>query len=337
MYAQNLRGFVGPCVESITIPYRPEEVSSFFGVRFNSDTVVNVTARPLDITNLGGNCSTDYLRTASLAYEVKTDIGYDPCAPDILLPPGLNRAHPAWRTCVAPTGVDIWDPPRALLSVAGLTPIDTRASPTDTHTPPMRPVMTISASAGSQPKVDSVARTSRTPTHDTATPFYSSSIIWSSANGDEILSNDMIVSASSSTATRSSITIVSVSNHVTLASSGDANIYRSVATITQDSQGPDKQFSGPHIPECTSNSTASLQGGVEACPLSSRPSFPDNDTLFSPPNSRSTNPHSSFASLFSSAGSQRTTSVFEGSALKRALGIRSVTLLFVGVAVLPYT
>jgi len=337
MYAQNLCGFVGPCVESITIPYRPEEVSTFFGVRVNSDAVVNVTARPLDIANLGGNCSTDYLRTASLAYEVKTDIGFDPCAPDILLPPGLNRAHPAWRTCVAPTGVDIWDPPRALLSVAGLTPIDTRASPTDTHTAPTRPVMTISASAGSQPKMNSVARTSRTSSQDAARPFYSSSIIWSSTDSDEILSHDMGVSASVSAAARSSVTIISVSTHVTVASSGDANFHHSLPTNTLENQGPDMQSSGPHIPECIRSLTASLQGGVGACPLSSRPSFLDNDTLFSPPNSRSTNHHSSFASLFSSAGSQRTTSVFEGSALKQALGIRSVTLLFVGVAVLPYT
>jgi len=233
MYARNLCGFVGPCVESITIPYRPEEVSTFFGVRFNSDTVVNVTARRLDIANLGGNCSTDYLRTASLA--VKTDIGFDPCAPDILLPPGLNRAHPAWRTCVAPTGVDIWDPPRALLSVAGLTPIDTGASPTDTHTAPTRPVITISASAGSQPKVNSVARTSKTPTQDAATPIYSSSIIWASADSDEALSHNMIVSASSSNAARSSAKIVSVSTHVTVASSDDANIYRLVLTIILDS------------------------------------------------------------------------------------------------------
>jgi len=338
MYAQNLCGFVGPCVESVTIPYKPEELSTLTGVRVNHNVVANETHQRLDIANLGGNCSTDYLRTASLAFQMTSDLGVDPCAPNMLLPPGLNRAHPAWRTCVAPNasyGVDIWDPPRALLSVAGLTPIDAKASRTTTHTAPTAPTMTISASAGSQPRASSIPRTSRTPMQDAATPFHSSSIIWFSTDSDEILSQDIMVSASSSTAARSSVTMVSLSTQIIVASSGDANIH-TVSTNTLDSQGPDIQFPGSNISECISSSAVSLQVGVGACPLSSRPSSLDNDTLFSLPKPRSTN-SSSFASLLSSAGSRRTPSVFEGGALKQAYGIRSLTLLCVGVAVLPCT
>lgn len=97
------------------------------------------------------------------------------------------------------------------------------ASPTDTHTAPTTPVTTIPASVGSQPKANSDARNSGTPTRDVATPFHSPSIIRSSTDSDEILSDYMRVSVSASVVARSSITVDCVSIHVTVASSGDAD------------------------------------------------------------------------------------------------------------------
>ena len=170
MYAQDLCGFVGPCVKDITIPYQPHELSTMTGTQIHSNVAVNVSYKALDVADLGGSCSTNFLRTASLKNQLETDLGVNPCAPNMLIPPRLDRADPAWSACVAPNAtytVNIWDPPRALLSVQGLTPIATEASPTTTVA---AVAATAPASAGFQPTGYTVPQTSGPHAHGGAAP-----------------------------------------------------------------------------------------------------------------------------------------------------------------------
>ena len=68
--------------------------------------------------------------------------------PIVDLPPGLTDLDPAWKQCSRWTGV--WDPPRPLVSIAGLDPVSAQPEPASMPGPvttPARPVMHTPVSA----------------------------------------------------------------------------------------------------------------------------------------------------------------------------------------------
>ena len=82
----------------------------------------------MDFADLG-SCATSIHHATSVTARIDDgDDGNDPCAPQILVPPRLNRLHPEWFNCIEPSDeLEVTDPPRILYSVSTLGP--TRIGP----------------------------------------------------------------------------------------------------------------------------------------------------------------------------------------------------------------
>ena len=310
------------------------------GVKIHDNAAENVTYRPLNVADLGGKCSTNYLRTASLAAQVTTDLGVDPCAPNMLLPPGLDRAHSAWATCVAPNAsyaVGIWDPPRALLSVNVLTPVEAKASPTTTDTAPMTTAMTLSASAGSQPTGSSVSQTSRSSAQDDAAPSNGSLDVESLVQGDEYLPDEISLPDSASTGPLLSVTIVSVSTSMIVAGSGNAASPPLVRIPYSDSSASDEQSTASSMTAYGHSTVAGRQDGTVHFPPYKDPYSSSNNANASFPKPGTTPNYFSVRTESGASNHGITPSIFKGGAEKLASNLYCLFKLLMAVLIVVNT